>query len=282
MGLVRFMTVYDDDMEEVLSLNNCRSLDISAQSVFYKSGKYSFLENLNTDASNFMSLKNSGIEYTLPTVPASVFHYSLEKLRDMGYLAAFIVCPHAKWLPYYKEAVHAAKNINRTAKRQNDQYFNVHVVNSKAFGIGSVLFANTLALDFYHNRNSTKIIADYSTRYANSSTTYVLTENDTVFGNARELTAYRITNTRVFSVDISKSVDAVKYDRFAKTVAMAIKRAGGRYAVSYGFNCSFHGNIIGRLIRDYNHYPLVKSQYGIATTQILGSKTLCIHLGEYI
>lgn len=282
MGLVRFMTVYDDEENCVLSLKRCNKFDISATSSFFRSDGNSYLDNFNVNSRDFYKMKDAGADISVPTIPHAVFQYSLERLRDWGYLASFVVCPHGKWLPYYKEAVHAVANINRTAKRNNDEYFHSYVINSKAFGIGSVLLANTLAVDFYHNRNSTTILKDYSARYASSSTTYILTKNDTIFGSANDYKAYRISDTRVFPVDIGNSVEAVRFDRFTEIVGKAIMRHNGRYAVSFGCRCDFAGNVIGRIIQRYKHDSLVSAQYGIVTAQLFGTRTLCIHLGEYI
>lgn len=282
MGLVRFMTVYDDELGGVLVPDHCKLFDISSPYTFYTADGFSYLDNFNISSRNFASMKKDGIELSTPTIPSQVFQYCFSKLRDWGYLASFTVCPHAKWLPYHKEALLASQRIQRTALRHDDEFFHAYIINSKAFGIGSVLLANTLARDFYHNRNSTPVLLDYSKRYADSSITLILTKNDTVFGCTSEYKAYKVKDTRVFSIDIGESVDSVRFDRFAEYVCKAIKKRDGCYAVSFGCDCGFAGNVIGRIEKLSNHIPLVCTQYGIVTAQVFGTQSLCIHLGEYI
>ena len=282
MGLVRFMTIFDDEFGGVLTPKHCKLFDISAPYTFFKSEGYSYLDNFNISSREYYKMVSNNTTVTEPNIPSQVFQYSYEKLRDWGYLAAFTVCPHGKWLPYYKEAVAASKRIQRTAIRHDDEFFHAHVINSKAFGIGAVLLANTLSRDFYHNRNSTRILLDYSGRYANSSVTLILTRDNTIFGNGNDLRAYKVRNTRVNEIDISKSIDSVRLDRFAEYVTKSIKKFDGRYAVSFGCNCDFAGNTIGRIEKMSKHIGLVCTQYGITTAHALGTNTLCIHLGEYV
>lgn len=96
MGLVRFMTVYDDEEERVLNLNQRMMFDISSPATFYRSEGKSYLDNFNANSRKFINMRKSGAELTVPTIPSAVFQYSLEKLRDTGYLAVFVVCPHGK------------------------------------------------------------------------------------------------------------------------------------------------------------------------------------------
>lgn len=276
------MAVYDDEFGGVLSPDHCRLFDISAPYTFLKSEGYSYLDNFNISSRDFDKMIKSNNIITEPVVPSQVFQYSYEKIRDWGYLCSFTVCPHGKFLPYYKEAVAASKRIQRTAIRHDDEFFHAHVVNSKAFGVGSLLLANTLARDFYHHRNSTPILLDYSKRYANSSVTLILTKDNTIFGNGDDLRAYKVRNTRFYEIDISKSVESVRLDRFAEYVEKSIKKYDGRYAVSFGCNCDFAGNILGRIEKRTRHIGLVCTQYGIVTARALGTNTLCIHIGEYI
>lgn len=282
MGLVRFMTVFDDEDEIVLNANHRSMLEIVSPAAFFKSQNYSYLDKFNVSTRKFDGMRKAGYQISTPNIPSNVFQYSLEKSRDAGYLAAFIVCPHGKWSPYYKEALHAAKNIQRTAKRHEDDFFKVNVINSKAFGLGTILFANTIALDFYHYRNCTSVIKDFSKRYADSSTTYILTKDNTVFGNSNDYKAYRVTDSRVFELNIGNSVDEVKFDYFADIIVKAVHRASGRYVASFGYSCDFIGNILGRVERDSKHLPIVATQYGVASAALFGTDTLCIHFGEYI
>lgn len=276
------MTVFDDEYRMVLNYLHCKNFDISSVGTFFTSDGYSYLDNYNVSARDFIEMRRNGECLSVPRIPAKVFQYRFEKLQNFGYLHAFVVCPHAKWTPYYKDALSAAKNVLRNARRIDDEFFHVSVVNSKAFGIGSVLFANTLAKDFYHNRNSTSILADYSKRYAKSSLTVILTKDDTVFGKSNGYSAYKIRDTRLSTVELGDSVDTVKLDVFSDYIAGIIKRHDGRYAISFGYNCDFGGNIIGRIERLTKHAPLVSAQYGIATAELFGTNTICFHFGEYI
>lgn len=282
MGLVRFMTVYDDELGGVLIPEHCKLFDISSPLTFFTADNLSYLDNFNVSSREFDSMKKEIADISVPNIPSRVFQYCFSRLRDCGYLASFTVCPHAKWLPYYTEALLASQRIQRTAVRNDDEFFHAHVINSKAFGIGSVLLANTLARDFYHNRNSTPVLIDYARRYASSSVTLILTKNDTIFGHASEYKAYRVKDTRVFPIDIGKSIDTVRFNNFAEYVCKSINKQDGRYAVSFGCNCDFAGNIIGRIEKISKHMPLVCTQYGIATAQVFGTETICIHFGEYI
>ena len=262
--------------------NHRAMLEIVSPAAFFKSQNKCYLDKFNVNTRRFDIMRKNGMEYSVPNIPSDVFQYSLERSRDTGYLAAFIVCPNSKWSPYYKEALHAAKNIKRTAKRHNDVFFSVNVINSKAFVLGTILFTNTIALDFYHYRNSTSVIKEFSKRYANSSTTYILTKDNTFLGNASDYKAYRIKDTRVFEVNISNSTDEVKFDYFADVIIKAINRANGRYVVSYGYSCDFICNILGRVERECKHLPIVAAQYGVASAALFGLNTMCFHFGEYI
>ena len=115
MGLVRFMTIFDDEFGGVLTPKHCKLFDISAPYTFFKSEGYSYLDNFNISSREYYKMVSNNTTVTEPNIPSQVFQYSYEKLRDWGYLAAFTVCPHGKWLPYYKEAVAASKRIQRTA-----------------------------------------------------------------------------------------------------------------------------------------------------------------------
>ncbi len=283
MGLVRFLTVYDDEHEEILQRKHMRMLDIASLSSFYQCNGLSYLDNMNTCSRDFIRMKNDFTQCTSADIPPGVFQHIFEKTAQHGYRRLLVICPNGKWTPYYKNAVHAANNFRRNELRNNaDDFFDVQVVNSRGVGIAPVIMTNTLAKMYARAAVSPKMFEDYANNFAKSSVTYLLTDGCNEFSDFSDLRAFRITSTRVFSLDISESIEEVRIDKFTKYAGNAIKRSGGRYAVSYGYGCKFIGNVLGRLERDYNFKPLITAQYSIASAQLLGSNAFCVHLGDYI
>ncbi len=282
MGLVSFFTIYDDELNRIFTHYNCEKYDLNPLYAYYKADSLSALDNFNVNSLYYLKSKKSGSDMTEPTIPANVIKYYFERDEKYGFLSTFLICPNSKWSPFYKNGVHAVKNLNRKAKRENDYYFKPVVIDSRAFGFGSVLLAFQLAKLYCNEKLSTSLLLQYAERYARSSATYILTVQETICGKVNGLSAFRIKDTRIFPIELGDSYDEIKYDKFVKTVVSAVIRSNSLFAVSCGAECDFASNIIGRFMRDYKLYPIDYTRFSVPSTHLFGTKTLCIHMGEYI
>ncbi|MBQ8209677.1 MAG: DegV family protein [Clostridia bacterium] len=251
--------------------------------VFYKVDDVSYLDGINATGRDFINIIKNNDDISSYGISSGVFQFVCEKLSERGYRSLFVVCPHGKWSDFYRSSKSATKKFYRNAINNNEtDIMPVYVYDSRAFGIGPVLMANRLSRMYAEGAMRLELLCSYAERFANSSATYILTADNNVFGCSNELRAYRVSSTRVFPLDISQMGTDVKIDNFVHLLSKAIKMRYGRFAVSYGPDCDFVSDVAAQLETKYSCFPVVEAQYSIPTIKMLGSRTLCVHLGDYI
>lgn len=278
MGFIKYITVFDDESQMVLNDVLLNRYDIAAYpSVFYADGKPCF-SSFNADSSDFIKMKNSCKNFVLPSIPEEIFLDAYNNAYINGFLQAVVVCPHAKWYPYYRKALAAA---NRYRRHRNIDFssFAITVIDSRSFAMGPML--QTLDMAHYHNGLGcpTEVTVDFAKMEAQKSKTLILTRSDTVFGTSDGvLSAYSVFNNKLNRIDLPMLYDNIKYDKFAKSASSHLKSDSSRYSVSLGGGCDFAGNIIGRIKDITGKSPICCMQYGVTSAAVLGDNTLCIHI----
>lgn len=277
MGLIKFITVFDDEKQMVFSESILKRYNISAYpSVFFCDNK-AYYDGLNTDSSAFSDMIN---KYTVigPNIPAKVFQQSYIQAYDEGYFAVVVVCPHSKWFPYYDEAVFAANKLKRS-KKYDFSTFKICVIDSKSFAAGVMLHALSMSSEHANNHCASSLVMDYGRKKAEKNDTYILSKAPIAFcDSSDELVAYRSFGYKFTKLDISQSHDFIKFDSFSDIICKQIKKNNFRYAVSIGSNCKFAGNIIGRIKRKSGVKPICVIQYAVPSTKVFGDSSICINL----
>lgn len=277
MSLMKFITVFDDEKQKMLYNDVLRRYNISAwPTVYFCNGK-PYYDGISTNSTEYMKLRNSNVSLVGPNIPAEVFQQALKFAYEDGFSVAVIVCPHKKWYPYYKEAVNAVKRVRRSTTMEFDN-FRMCVIDTKSFAAGAMFFALELArLHLNHHCPTGIVLEDF--KYIVSKT-IILTKSGEKFGCKNgELSAVRVFGKRLYNdIKLSDSNEYVKFDNFANACAKYIRNNSGRYAISLGAGCDFSGSIIGRIEKILGYPPVATMQYGIASADVLGLDSICIHI----
>lgn len=282
MGNIKYLTVFDDEYNVILNRTRMSKRKLAYLPAYYRIGEHSHLDGISATGRDFINFLKSDSVIEDFGISSSVFQYVYEQISLRGYKSLFIVLPHTKWYDYSKSAILARKNMYRNAVNNNEKdLMSVYVFNSKGLGIAPILLADKLATMYAECAMPLDLLNLYAEKYAESSSTYILTRGINVFNNTEDLKAFRITSTRVFPVELHGD-DDTKIESFAKRVSAEIKKREGRFAVSYGPDCNFAGDVTGKLHYCHSLHPVVDAQYAAPSLKILGSKSLCIHLGDYI
>lgn len=277
MGLIKFITVYDDEKSMVMFETVLKRYNISAYPPMFLHNKSPYFDGINSNSVNFIKIKENNF-IDSAAIPISVFKEAYRRAYDQGYLAVIVVCPHSKWYPYYKDAVKASNNFKRS-KIRNYDYFRIDVIDSKSFASGVMFHALSMSRQYVINHCPSQLVSAYGRKNAVNNQTFILSDCKNAFGNIDgNLTAYRSYGYKFDEISVTNYQDSVKYDVFAQFVSKKIRKSNGRYAVSFGADCYFVGNIIGRVESITGIHPVCSMQYGIASTSVLGNRTICFHL----
>ncbi|MBR3867875.1 MAG: DegV family protein [Clostridia bacterium] len=276
MGLIKFITVFDDEKQMVFSETILKRYNISAYpSVFFSDNK-PYYDGLNADSSVFSDMKK---HHTVvgPDIPSEIFQREYVKSYNEGYFAVVVICPHSKWFPYYDAAVTAANRLRRSVK-YDFSTFRISVIDSKSFAAGVMLHALSMAHDHEVNHFSSELVVEFGRKNAIKNDTYILTQTPNAFcDSVGKLIAFRSFGCQFKKFDMISTLDSVKFDLFADTVCRQLKKTNSNYAVSIGINCEFAGNVIGRIIKRSGVNPICVMQYGIPSTNVLGDSSICVN-----
>ena len=277
MGLVKFVTFFDDANCTVLKPELLARYDIIACPVSYKYGGKPYFDGINTNSEHFTELSvNHPADISRQTFsPLLQILYS--KLSKQGYQTVFVICPHSKFSDCYHEAVLAANRFYRNSSEADDELI-IRVIDSKTVGIGTMLHTLKAARSYHNYIYPASILERNVKADARAGKTYIIAENSSSFSREKSLQAFMIQENRILPLDISESTDEVRYDHFADIVCRAIANGGGKYAVSFGCRCSFSANILGRIKIKTKLTPTAVASYGILTTSALGASAFCIHI----
>lgn len=276
MGLVRFLAFYDDDNDLVLPPEKLKDYDITLIPCTYRHDGKLYYSGINTDGKAYSAIIKSGDAADI-YISADLIQYVYERASENGYLALIVICPHAKYTDCYRAAMLAKKRFYRK-KNINDEIV-INVIDSRTLGIGTMVFALKTALDYCCNSKSVSMTVQNARKASVNSKTYILSCGDIPFSeDSASVKAYLLHGSKLTPLDISRSLDEVKYDLFTDIVCKSIKNSGGKYSVSFGCDCGFAGNVLGRIERRSDILPLTVAYHGILTTSALGARAFCIHI----
>lgn len=278
MSLIKFITVFDDEKQKLLYNDILSRYNISLYPPLYCSKDKHYIDYINADSALYKKHSGEDNEIIGPHIPVKVFQQAIKFAYDDGYTVVLIVCPSRKFFPhYYRNAQNAAKNFCRN-KDVDLTTFRIKVIDSKAIGAGHLYL--TLQLARLHNNDHcpSGIVIDDSKNFI--SKTLILSSSAEQFGFRKsELAAFRVFDGRLLTdLNVTESTDYVKFDMFAKACAKYIKNSKSKYLISVGADCTFAGNVIGRIEKLLNFPPIATIQYGINTTSILGTESFCLHI----
>lgn len=271
MGFIKYIAVFDDEAQMVLSTKVLDRYRISAYPAFFVADGKPYYSSVNAESSDYAEMLKSCTEIGTPDIPVKVFMHAYQAAYDSNYFKVVVMCPHAKLYPYYKAAVTAANRFNRH-KNIDFSTFEITVIDSKAVAVGPML----QLLELAHNHDvygySSTLAIDVAKRATKNSKVFILSKT------GEDFTAYRIFGNTRTQINLSNSNEYMKYDDFVEAISVYLKKDGKRYAVSFGCNCDFAGNIIGRINEVTDKSPVCSMKYGIASAAVLGDQTVCIHI----
>lgn len=277
MGLIKFITVFDDEKQMLMSEMVLKRYNISAYpSVFFCDNK-PYYDGFNVDSELYSELKKQN-NVTRPKIPLKIFQREFIKSYQEGYFAVVVICPHRKYFPYYDEAVAAANRIKRS-KKYDFRMFRMCVIDSKSFGAGVMLHTLQMAHDYELDHNPSGLVIEYGQRNAKKNKTYIFSQTPNVFSSKSCCpSSFEVSAYQVKPIDIGDVSESFSYDMFADKICQLLKKSKGNYVVSVGSKCDFAGNIIGRIIKKSGIKPSCVMQYAVATSAVLGNEALCINL----
>ena len=275
MSLVRFLVFQDDDNKLVLTSERLQKYDITLIPCSYYYGNRLYVSGVNSNVKYYSFLLKNNCDVK-PDISADLIRYLYESSKKSGYMTVFVLCPHSKFADCYKTAMLAKKKFMRNEK--SEDRLNIKVIDTKSLGIDFSLASLQMICSYYNYSNSVFMAEQAIKARRESAKTYILSYSDIPFsGNKSTLSAYVITGSRIKSLNITQSVESVQFDRFADIIIAAFDKTH-KYAVSYGSDCNFVGNILGRIEAKLKFCPITIAIYGILTTNILGPASLCIHV----
>ncbi len=276
MSLLKFMTVYDDDYGQILDRKKLYSYDLSAYPTVYFANKRPYYDGINSNSLMYSKFLEKGkINDVKPGIPSGVFEEEFKRAYNNGYIGVVVICPHAKWTDYYRNAEKAAKRFYRTVA-VDEMGFRIKIINSKSFAAGTMLLALTMAnwySSFHQPIDTFFSFLDYNIEY---NRTYILAKGATIFGATQGYSAYRIVNNSIVRLNIEKYPESIMYDKFAQIICDEMAAMKRDYVVSMGNSCDFAGNIIGRIEQISQKTPRCAIQYGVASTAIMGNNAICV------
>lgn len=275
--MIKFITVFDDENQMILSETVLKRYNISAYPVVFFSEGKAYYDGLNSDSDAFLRLKmTNGV--TQPQIPAKVFQSAFLNAYNEGYFKVIVVCPHSKYFPYYKDAVTAANKF-RHRKALDFSTFDISVIDSKTFAAGVHLFTLEIARQYelYHMHSDS--LVDYCRNNAIKNKSMVLLRGGNITGcGSNDLTAFKSFGYKFEKLKLSDSHDNVRLDNFADLVCSAIKKGIGRYCVSVGSDCDFAGYVLGQIEKNSGIVPVCVMKYGIVSADLLGNSAFCVSL----
>ena len=276
MGLIKFITVFDDEKQMILPEKILKRYNISAYpSVFFCHNK-PYFDGLNADSVLYSELKRQS-DVTRPRIPSKIFQREFIKSYHEGYFAVVVVCPHRKWFPYYDEAVAAVNRIKRS-KKYDFRMFRMCVIDSRSFGAGVMMHTLQMAHDYEVDHNPSGLVIEYGLRNAKKNKSYVFSRTPNAFCEKPGCTsAFEISAYNVKPIDVDAVFESIRYDLFADKICKLLKKSNGNYVVSVGSKCDFAGNIIGRIIKKSGIKPTCVMQYAVATSAVLGNEAVCVN-----
>lgn len=277
MGLIKFITVFDDEKQMIFSETVLKRYNISAYPpVFFSEGK-AYYDGLNSNADDFLCLKKTkGV--TPPQIPSKVFQSAFLQAYIEGYFKVVVICPHNKWFPYYKDAIIA---LNRLKHRKTIDFstFSISVIDSKTFSAGVLLYTLSIARQYEIYHLPSDMVVDYCKTNATRNKAAVLLKGDNAFCESyNDFSAFRSFGYKFEKIYLSASHDNIKFEMFADVVCADIKKGSGRYAVSVGADCDFAGYVLGRIEKQSGIMPVCVMQYGVASADILGNSAICVNV----
>lgn len=280
MSDIKFLTVYDDENNLILNNTSFYWYKIAYLPVFYKYNNESYIDSVNTSSDEFINVQS---HITTFGIDAGVFQHVYELTAEKGYKTLIVICPCRKFADYYKEALKAKKRYLRNCVINNESdCMNIHVFDSRTFGIAPIFIANTLARMYSASAMPEDLLLAYARRFITSSVSYVLTKGENLLGGGCDLRAYRITSQRIYPLDISDGNNEIKIDNFVRLVSKSISKAGGQFVASWGAECTFANNVIDKLTNESGLSANLTAQYSVPTANILGINSICIHFGDYL
>lgn len=277
MAFIKFMTVYDDEGKHIIIKKKQKILDIAAYpSVFFVDDR-PYYEMITADAKAYVAAVESGESVTVPYIPADVFEQELIRAYKEGFYGVIIVCPHSYWTDYKHQAEIAVKRFKRKIDI-DDLGFRIKVFDSKQIGAGvayMTIFFSEMFQTYYHSTDEFFAFMDY---FKENPIMYILVQGKTVFGGGDGLNAFVIRKNRFKDLEISCFPDSVIYDKFSEAVSNDLFKYSRDMVVSLGADCSFAGNVLGRIERESKKIPVCTVQYGIPTASVVGNKAICISI----
>lgn len=281
MSYIKFLSICDDEFGTILPEKIRLRYDISLLPTCYANGvNQPFYDRVNSSGTQFAGLLSAGSACTAPDIKPSLFSYMYNLCNRNGYDALYVICPHAKWYPYYDSACKAVHSFKRTKDYPGEDVFKISVVDTKSFAAGALYHAYRIAREFKLTFCDFSTMDYWNPSFQKMYKTLILTNSVSVpiHRQGSSLSAYTVSGNLLRQLDISDSVDGVKYDLFAQVAEKAIRKSQGRYVVSFGSDCRFVGNVLGRIETLCGYTPVASAQYGIASTAVLGADAFCVHL----
>lgn len=281
MSYIKFLTVCDDEFGTLLTAKIRLQYEISLlPSRYIISGSGSCFDIVNTNGREYAEQMAAGEILRSPDIEPSLFSYFYALCNANGYDALYVLCPHSKWYPYYDSARRALQAFRRTKAYPGDEVYSVRIVDTGSFSFGTLYHTYRLARENKLSYCDLGTMDFWNGSFQQNARTLIFSDSENVSFPRRGslFGAYDVSGHVVKSLDISESVDEVQFDRFAEAASKAIRKADGKYLVSFGSGFSYAGNILGRIESLSGYTPIACGQYGVATAAVLGTGALCIHL----
>ncbi len=277
MGLVKFFTVFDDEYRNILREKKQRVYDVNGYpSMFFIEGK-PYYESVNANAKMYCDVILQGREVTKPVIPASVFEAELVRAYNEGFYGAVIICPHSLWTDHKHQAEIAVKRFRR--KTNIDELgFKIKIYDTKHLGAAVPYFSYFFSEQYRSFYQSTSDLFCFMDYFKADPMMYVIEEGPCEITPVEGINTFSVKKNKVNQFEFSTYPESVIFDKFTDNVIKDAKRFSRDIVVSVGSDCTFAGNVIGRVIKGLGKPSLCTVQYGVTTASVLGNKAVCISL----
>lgn len=278
MARIKFLTFFDCDADNDNIIEAATNRHISFIPTVFRTGDCLFVDILKPNIKRFDKFRH------LTPIECEALDdekYLLRLFKEIslsGYDSLFVMCPDSKLTPHHKTVCNAVQRFKRNKYYSEINDMNITVIDTEQFGAG-LLMQTFMICDAVLNYNyGIEELKAMCRKTAVNSKLYALTRDDENFFNGK-LRAYKVCGGSFEPLNISESIDEVKYDRFTEIIGNELKTGKySGYAVSVGENCDFSMNIIGRLKMITQCGPALTRKYSLISSSVFGINTVLVHL----
>lgn len=278
MDSINVVVYFDDDAGMVVNnaLFNKYGITIIPSVCFCE--KQTLVDVLHPDLRRYCHVRNKDRRNAFPSVSRKYLIDLLTNTALTGHDAVYIFCPGRMMTPHYDLTNEIIDDFYRKHDPRITDMPDINVVDTGQIGAGMMLYALRFAVYVQEFHFDIKTAAFKCEEMLSKSKLHIFYAPDSDLPQSNMVT-YILNNGRLDRTDSTESAAAIRFDGFAEAVFHDLLASSTKsYAVSFGCDCKFAGNIIGRIQDKIKQKPICVTRYSMIGTYAFGSNSLYVHI----